>query len=109
VTFKPVLSSLRKRKRAFEEIGVRYALSHDKKIIFVVDSEKFMRAWSYYEDDVHSLLHFKVDKGMEPLGTPVQGLLKLDAVEGTAISESTSAAVEEDVEEGLELAEQQFG
>jgi hypothetical protein len=39
---------------------------------------------------------------MEPLGTPVQGLLKLDAIEGTAMSESTDAAVEE----GVELAEQ---
>jgi hypothetical protein len=106
VSHKNVLSCVRKRKRAFEEIGIRYAVSHDKKIVFVVDSEKFLRAWDYYKDDVLSLLHFKVTEG-EPLGTPVQGILKLDAIEGTAVGESTNAAMEEDVEEGVELAEQQ--
>jgi hypothetical protein len=113
VSHKNVLSSVRKRKRAFEEIGVRYAVSHDKKIIFIVDSEKFLRAWDYYKNDVLSLLPFKVTEG-EPLGHPVRGLLKLDAIEGTAVVEGMAISespdvdvVEEDVEEGGELAERQ--
>ena len=101
-TYRNVLASLGKRKKAFEEIGIRYAVSQDKKIIFIVDSERFMKAWEYYKNDVLSLLHFKVTENLEPQGVPIQNLTELN-------KKDIDAELENVVAGGLELAEQRSG